>query len=135
MDDLEGGWVRFDRLKLNIKALESASLELGVRWPVTIDWMRPEDEHEMDAHYEGTVRGYRDASHDAAHRIKLRLGLSASESAGSIKHELAHCAQVERLLDKFDETYICDGGKALEKEACEMADDVTVCDAELVRPA
>ena len=56
-------------------------------WPVTVGWMSPDDEAEMDAKWGGTVNGYRAASNTRAHRIVLRAGNTADQTAGTIRHQ------------------------------------------------
>jgi hypothetical protein len=108
-------------LWVHARNVGTVASRLGISWPVTISWMTPEQRARIDKHYGAVVAGYRQASSTKEHTIVLRKGRKASDTAQTLRHELVHCGQVERLLDKFDETYLCDGGKALEAEACETA--------------
>ena len=75
------------RLIIDWRHVRLAAQRLGVCWPITIGWMSINDEPDSYGLYIATP--------DQAHTIRLRNGLSATDTARVLRHELAHCKQRE----------------------------------------
>ena len=123
------GWVKgTDGLEVNPRGVSRAGRRLGVTWPVSIGFMTADEL--VAAGRTPSALGFC-APSAGAHRIVLRRGLSAAESAEVLAHELAHAGQAEQLGSRrFDAAYASDGA-TLERQAWELAE--TVSDVEMVR--
>src|SRR5579884_4276429 len=119
------GWQRHGHLRLHPGRVAQAAERLGVSWPVRVRWMDRTDEAARDRRHGGLTGGYCGPWDSEAHTITLRQGRGPEDTAATIRHELAHCSQVERMRDKFEPVYLDpDGREALEAEADEMAAEV-----------
>jgi len=127
------GWVSpGDNLQLNIPAIRNAASKLGIAWPIVITWMAEQDQQRRDAQWGGYCAGYRAKSSHHTHRIVIRRGMTAEQTAANVKHELGHCAQCERYGEQIVALYNTNPA-AVEREANELASAID--HIELVRSA
>ena len=116
-----------DGLEVNRHAVARAGRRLGVTRPISLTWMTAE-RMEAQGYSHGACGAC--ASSDTDHRIILRRGMSPTETAEIIAHELAHAGQAEQLGAEFAATYRADGAR-FEREAWRLV--ATVTDVETLR--
>jgi hypothetical protein len=122
------GWVTGGGLRFHPGRIAEAGKRLGVTWRIRVRFMT---EDEIAEHPDWN--GFRRASTTAVHELVLRPGRDAASTARTLRHEIGHTSQIERLGGpKFSEIYRTpEGEAALESEADVLAAEIA--DLDLVR--